>query len=268
MASKADTVILAVGFNASSESEGGDRSFELPVGQEQLIQQIAALGKKTIVVITSGGSVDVSKWKDKVQGIFETWYSGEQGGTRRSPSSRRRREPLMPSAHQLGAEADRQPQLRPLLSRPRNQQNRLPRRHLHGLPRLEHNHVEPQYPFGFGLSYTTFSFSKLKAAPAGDDRFTVTFDVTNTGKRSGATVAQLYVGESSPQVERLMLQPGETKHITLELDPRSFSYFDVKASTWQADAGTYTLELGDSSKNIQQKTTIQLPKPLMTPVSD
>jgi beta-glucosidase len=132
----------------------------------------------------------------------------------------------------------------------------------------EHNHVEPQYPFGFGLSYTTFSFSKLKAAPAGDDRFTVTFDVTNTGKRSGATVAQLYVGESSPQVERLMLQPGETKHITLELDPRSFSYFDVKASTWQADAGTYTLELGDSSKNIQQKTTIQLPKPLMTPVSD
>ena len=81
MASKADTVILAVGFNASSESEGGDRSFELPVGQEQLIQQIAALGKKTIVVITSGGSVDVSNWKDKVQGIFETWYSGEEGGT-------------------------------------------------------------------------------------------------------------------------------------------------------------------------------------------
>jgi beta-glucosidase len=82
MASKADTVIIAVGFKASSESEGGDRNFELPVGQEQLIEQIAALGKKTIVVITSGGSVfDVSKWKDKLQGIFETWYSGEEGGT-------------------------------------------------------------------------------------------------------------------------------------------------------------------------------------------
>jgi beta-glucosidase len=73
--------VLAVGFNASSESEGGDRSFELPVGQEQLIEQVAALGKKTIVVITSGGSVDVSRWKHKVQGIFATWYAGEEGGT-------------------------------------------------------------------------------------------------------------------------------------------------------------------------------------------
>src|SRR6202453_5007784 len=81
MASHADAVVLAVGFNASSESEGGDRSFELPVGQEQLIEQIAALGKKTIVFITSGGSVDVSNWKDRVQGIFETWYAGEEGGT-------------------------------------------------------------------------------------------------------------------------------------------------------------------------------------------
>ena len=118
----------------------------------------------------------------------------------------------------------------------------------------------------------------MKAAPAGYGHFAVTFDVTNTGKRSGATVAQLYVGESSPKIERpvkelkgfgrLMLQPGETKHITLELDPRSFSYFDVKSSFWRADAGTYTILLGDSSQNIQQKTTIQLPKALVTPVSD
>ena len=81
MASNADAVVLAVGFNSASESEGGDRSFELPVGQEQLIDQIATLGKKTIVVITSGGSVDISPWKDKVQGILATWYGGEEGGT-------------------------------------------------------------------------------------------------------------------------------------------------------------------------------------------
>jgi beta-glucosidase len=80
MASHADAVVLAVGFNSASESEGGDRSFELPVGQEQLIDRVAALGKKTIVVITSGGSVDVSPWKDKVQAILASWYSGEEGG--------------------------------------------------------------------------------------------------------------------------------------------------------------------------------------------
>jgi beta-glucosidase len=278
IASKADTVILAVGFNTSSESEGGDRSFELPVGQEQLIQQVAALGKKTIVVITSGGSVDVSNWKDKVQGIFETWYSGEEGGT---AAARLLFGDENPSGH-LPISWEEKITDNPSFAHyyPDPGTNKIVYREgiFMGYRGYEHNRVEPQYPFGFGLSYTTFSFSKLKTAPAGDGRFTVTFDVTNTGKRSGATVAQLYVSESSPKIERpvkelkgferLMLQPRETKHVTLELDSRSFSYFDVKASTWQADAGTYTLQLGDSSQNIQQKTAIQLPKALVTPVSD
>ena len=142
----------------------------------------------------------------------------------------------------------------------------------------EHNHVEPQYPFGFGLSYTKFSFSHLATSPTGDGRFHVTFDVTNTGKRSGATVAQLYVGQASSTIERpakelkgferVVLQPGETKHVSLDLDPRSFSYFDVKTSAWQADAGTYDLMLGDSSQDIQQKSTLQLPKPITTSVSE
>jgi beta-glucosidase len=278
IASKADTVIVAVGFNASSESEGGDRSFELPVGQEQLIQQIAALGKKTIVVITSGGSVDVSRWKDKVQGIFETWYSGEEGGT---AAARLLFGDENPSGH-LPISWEEKITDNPSFAHyyPDAGTNKIVYREgiFMGYRGYEHNHVEPQYPFGFGLSYTTFSFGKLKTAPAGDGHFTVTFDVTNTGKRSGATVAQLYVGESSPQIERpikelkgferVLLQPGETKHVTFELDSRSFSYFDVKASAWRADAGIYTLELGDSSKNIQQKTTIQLPKPLMTPIGD
>jgi beta-glucosidase len=278
IASKADTVIVAVGFNASSESEGGDRSFELPVGQEQLIQQIAALGKKTIVVITSGGSVDVSRWKDKVQGIFETWYSGEEGGT---AAARLLFGDENPSGH-LPISWEEKITDNPSFAHyyPDAGTNKIVYREgiFMGYRGYEHNHVEPQYPFGFGLSYTTFSFGKLKTAPAGDGHFTVTFDVTNTGKRSGATVAQLYVGESSPQIERpikelkgferVLLQPGETKHVTFELDSRSFSYFDVRASAWRADAGIYTLELGDSSKNIQQKTTIQLPKPLMTPIGD
>ena len=90
-------------------------------------------------------------------------------------------------------------------------------------------------------------------------------------------MAQLYVGQGSPTVERpakelkgferVMLQPGETKHVTLNLDPRSFSYFDVKSSCWQANAGAYNLMLGDSSQNIQQKTTVQLAKALTTSIS-
>jgi beta-glucosidase len=131
---------------------------------------------------------------------------------------------------------------------------------------------------GKRLSYTAFSFGKLKSTSSEDGRFTVTCDVTNTGHRSGATVAQLYVGQASTTVERpakelkgferVVLQPGETRHLSLSLDPRSFSYFDVKSSSWKADAGTYDLMLGDSSQNIQQKITMQLAKPITTSVSD
>jgi len=278
VASKADAVVLAVGFNAASESEGGDRNFELPVGQEQLIDQIAALGKKTIVVITSGGSVDVSNWKDKVQGIFETWYAGEEGGT---AAARLLFGEDDPSGH-LPISWEKQITDNPSYAHyyPDPGTNKVVYREgiFVGYRGYDRNHIEPQYPFGFGLSYTTFSFSNLKSIPVGDSRFHVMFDVTNTGKRPGAMVAQLYIGPASSTVERpvkelkgfkrVQLGPGETKQVTIELDPRSFSYFDVRTSSWQADAGTYELMLGGSSQDIEQKIRVQLPKPLTTSIGE
>ncbi len=278
MASKADAVILAVGFNAASEAEGGDRSFELPVGQEQLIQQIAALGKKTIVVITSGGSVDVSTWQDKVQGILETWYAGEEGGT---AAARLLFGDENPSGH-LPISWEKRITDNPSYAHyyPDPGTNKIVYREgiFMGYRGYEHNQVAPMYPFGFGLSYTTFSFGNLKSTPAADGHFTVTFDVTNTGKHAGATVAQLYVSQVSTTVERpakelkgferVALQPDQTKHLSIDLNPRSFSYFDVKSSAWQADAGTYKLMLGDSSQNIQLEIPVQLPKSLTTSIGD
>jgi beta-glucosidase len=278
MAANADTVVLAVGFNASSESEGGDRTFELPVGQEQLIQQITALGKKTIVFITSGGSVDISTWKDKVQGIFATWYAGEEGGT---AAARLLFGEDNPSGH-LPISWEKKITDNPSYRNyyPDAGTNKVVYREgiFVGYRGYEHNHVEPQYPFGFGLSYTTFSFSKLNSTPSVAGHLMVTCDVTNTGNRSGATVAQLYVGQASTTVERpskelkgferVVLQPGETGHISFTLDPRSFSYFDVKSSSWRADAGAYDLTLGDSSQDSQQKITVKLEKPLTTSISE
>jgi len=278
MASHADAVVLAVGFNAASESEGGDRSFELPVGQDQLIDQIAALGKKTIVFITSGGSIDVSDWKDKVQGIFETWYSGEEGGTAaarllfgadnpsgRLPISWEKKISDNPSYNNYYPDAGT---------------NKIVYREgiFMGYRGYEHSHIEPQYPFGYGQSYTSFSFSNLSSTVVGDGKFDVSFDVKNTGQRAGAAVAQLYVRQVVPSVprpekelkafERVMLQPGESKHLTIKLSPRSFSYFDVKSGAWRADAGSFELMLGESSQIIRQTITVQLPQPITTSVSD
>ncbi|HWZ49836.1 MAG TPA: glycoside hydrolase family 3 C-terminal domain-containing protein [Granulicella sp.] len=281
MAAQADAVILSVGFNSASESEGGDRSFELPVGQERLIEQIAAqdkkAGKKTVVMITSGGSVDVSPWKDEVEGIFATWYAGEEGGT---AAARLLFGAANPSGH-LPISWEKKIADNPSYKNyyPDPGTNKIVYREgiFMGYRGYEHNHMEPQYPFGFGLSYTTFRFGNLKSTPTGDGQFTVTFDVTNTGQREGAAVAQLYVGEASPAVERpakelkgferVLLQPGQTRPVSMKLDRRSFSYFDVKSGAWHADAGAYELMLGDSSEAIQQKITVQLAKPLETPVS-
>jgi beta-glucosidase len=278
IASHADVIVLAVGFNSSSESEGGDRSFELPVGQRQLIEQIAALNKKTIVFITSGGSVDVSPWKDKVQGIFATWYAGEEGG---NAAARLLFGESNPSGH-LPISWEKKISDNPSYNNyyPDPGTNKIVYREgiFMGYRGYEHTKVEPLYPFGFGLSYTTFGFSNLKTETAADGRFLVSFDVKNLGKRPGATVAQLYVDEASPtvprpakelkQFERVMLQPGETKRLTLELNARSFSFYDVPSASWHANAGAYNLMLGDSSSDIEQKTTLTLPKPIITSVSD
>ena len=282
MAAHADAVILSVGFNASSESEGGDRSFDLPVGQDQLIERIGELdkkaGKKTIVMITSGGSVNVTPWKDDVDGIFETWYAGEEGGV---AAARLLFGDANPSGH-LPISWEKQITDNPSYAHyyPDPDTNKIVYREgiFVGYRGYEHNHVEPEYPFGFGLSYTTFQFGNLKSTPTGDGHYSVTFDITNTGQRAGATVAQLYVGENKPSVERpakelkgferVTLEPGQTKQVSMKLDPRSFSFFDVKSGAWHADAGNYELLLGDSSEDIQQKAAIQLAQPLTTSVSE
>jgi len=241
-----------------------------------LIEKIAALGKKTVVMVTSGGSVDVSPWKDKVQGIFATWYAGEEGG---NAAARLLFGETNPSGH-LPISWEKKITDNPSYANyyPAVGSEKVFYREgiFMGYRGYEKNHVEPQYPFGFGLSYTSFTFSKLKTVATGDDRFTVTFDVTNTGKRAGAAVAQLYVGEKTPAVERparelkgferVMLQAGETKQVSLELDARSFSFYDVGAGAWKADAGAFEVMLGGSSNDIEQRVMVQLPKVVMTAV--
>ncbi len=116
---------------------------------------------------------------------------------------------------------------------------------------------QPLFPFGFGISYTTFEMSNLRLTPASDHHVTVEFDVKNTGKVAGAEVAQVYVGDPSAKVERpvkelkgftkVALAPGAKQHCSIALDGRSFSYWDVATHGWKMDAGRFDVTVGNSS---------------------
>ncbi len=134
----------------------------------------------------------------------------------------------------------------------------------------EKNGVSPQFPFGFGLSYTTFEYGGLAVTPGRtkDGKVSVAFDVTNTGTRAGADVAQLYVGDRHAKVPRpvkelkgfakVSLQPGETKRVTIDLDRRALSYWDARRKQWRADPGTFEVMVGRSSADIQLTAPLTL----------
>jgi beta-glucosidase len=289
LAAKADVVVLAVGFDSDSETEGADREFELPVGQNQLIREIAAVNPNTVVVVTSGGSVDVAPWVDQVRGLIAAWYPGQEGGNAlasvlfgdANPSGR------------LPISWERSLADNPSFANYYYNDSQHPSRIVYregvfaGYRGYQRDNVKPMFPFGFGLSYTSFEYSNLKvisashAAPSLPGEvapapgtlkplYTVSFDVRNSGSRAGADVAQLYVAPAKSKVPRpkrelkgfarVELAPGETRHFAVPLDARSFAYYDAAAKRWQADPGNYAIELGRSSDDIKASAVVTLPR--------
>jgi len=261
VAAKADIVIVAAGFDANSESEGSDRSFSLPFGQEELIRELAAVNKNTIVTVTSGGNVDPGGWLDHVPAYLELWYPGERGGTALAEILFGA---INPSGH-LPVSFERRWADNPVHDSyyAESGTNRVVYKEgvFVGYRGYEHNHVKPLYPFGYGLSYTTFQYSHLEVKPDSTaGKYNVSFDVTNTGARAGADVAQVYVAEADPKVprppkelkgfSRVELAAGETKRVSVPLNPRAFTFYDVTAKHWHADAGKYTVEVGRSSEEV------------------
>jgi len=273
LAAKADVVVIAAGFDPDSESEGSDRTFDLPFGQEELIRELCAANPKTIVAVTSGGNVDPGNWLDLIPSYIEMWYPGEQGGTAlaeilfgavnpsgRLPATFERRREDNPSFANYYLEGDT---------------NRVVYEEgvFVGYRGYEHNNVKPLFPFGYGLSYTTFKYANLSVAPAGgapEALYTVSFDLTNTGDRAGADLAQVYVADDHSKIARpakelkgfakVALQPGETKHISINLDARAFAYFDPAAKQWRIAPGTFGILVGRSSEEIVLKGFVAVPE--------
>lgn len=263
LAAHSDAVVLAVGFEADIEGESGDREFQLPPGQDALINEITAANKNTVVVLTSGGGVDMAHWIDHAPALLEAWYPGQEGGTAVAQLLFGEANP----SGKLPISIEKRWEDNPVHDSyfPKNYEKSKKVTYSEGVfvgyRGYDKSGTKPLFPFGFGLSYTTFTYKNLTSTAASADSVAVAFDLTNTGNRAGEEIAEVYVGDKHAPVPRPMkelkgfkkvnLQPGETKHVEINLDRRAFSFYDVKSHKWTVAPGDFDIYVARSSAEIE-----------------
>ncbi len=266
LAKTADTVVLMLG---DRQTEGKDHPITLGGNQDALAAAVLAANPHTIVVLKTGGPI-LMPWIDHAPAIVEAWYPGEADGDvvaavlfgRVNPSGK-----LPITFPKSGTDLPQQsPEQYPGVNGVVHYSEGL----LVGYRWYDAKNIEPLFPFGHGLSYTTFGYKGLKVSrPARDGSVTVKFTVTNTGDVAGAEVAQLYLNLPSapdaPQPPRALkafsrveLAPGKSAHVTLGLNPRSLSYWDIAAHDWKIAPGKYTISLGSSSRDLHLTATFDI----------
>ena len=272
----ADAVIVVTGLTAEDEGEGiigaGDRlDLDLSPEREALIRDAAGANARTIVVLEGGGAITMGNWLPEVEALLMVWYPGQMGGYaiadllfgEANPSGK------LPITFPTGLD-----QLPPF----DNVSLEVTYDYFHGYRYLDRNGATPEFPFGFGLSYTTFSVDNLEAsqstAVAGDVvRFNI--DVTNTGSAAGAEVVQLYATYPGSAVERselelkgfvkVMLGAGESQTVEISMRVNDLAYYDVNESAWALEGLEHAIHVGTSSRDLPLSTTLTVAA--QTPIS-
>ena len=269
----ATTVIVVVGFNTKTEKENSDRTFTLPSGQDELISFAAAHNQNVVTVVYAGGGFDMSKWMDKVKAIVIGWDPGQEGGLALarmlagefSPSGR------LPMS--IEAKWEDNPVHDSYYPKEKAEnKRRFTNRYVtysegvfmgyRGYDRLG---TKPLFPFGYGLTYTTFDYKDIAVTPSGEG-FDVTFTLTNTGSKAAAEVVQVYVGEQNPTVARpkkelkgydkIYLNKGESRLVTIFLPKSAFEFYDVNIHDFRANNGKFNVMVGASAEDIRLNAEI------------
>ena len=278
----ADVVLLFVGRDGEWDTEGLDLpDMRLPGRQEELIERVAAANANTVVVLQTGGPIEMP-WLDKVRAVLQMWYPGQELGHAvadvlfgdaepggRLPQTFPKR--LLDNSAIVGDAA---------VYPGKDGHVRYAEGVFVGYRHHDKRGVEPLFPFGFGLGYTRFSWANLQASAMHmvEEGVTVTIDVTNTGDRTGFELVQLYVRPLGSTVERpdkelrafakLRLAPGETGTALLVVRPRDLSYFDEQVGAFRAAAGRYELLAAANAADIRSAVTIELAREWIGDVSD
>ncbi|MDP8999200.1 MAG: glycoside hydrolase family 3 C-terminal domain-containing protein, partial [Myxococcota bacterium] len=256
------------------ETEDSDRPFGLPAAQIETIRLAIAANPRTIVVVNAGGAVDLRAFADRVPALVWAWYPGQEGGravadvlfgevnpSGKLPVTFAKRYEDYPSAPYYNL----------------NQNGKTPYTEgiFVGYRGFDAKKIAPQFPFGFGLSYTTFKYSDIDASAATDGSATVSLTVTNAGKRKGDEIVQVYVSPPKsrvprPQKElkgfaRVSLGAGDSKAISMTLEPRAFAYWDDGKKQWAVEAGAYEIIAAASSADVRLRKKIDVAARVIAP---
>lgn len=286
----ADAVIAAVGFDAAIEGEAHDRPFNLPADQVAMLKKLTALNKHTVVTVYAGGAVNAVPWLQDVQALLMAWYMGDATGHvignmifgTINPSGKLpiswenewKDAAAFASYDKAVSEAGMPALFKPAyekLNGPVAATDQLPMVYAEGVfmgyRHFTTKNIRPLFPFGYGLSYTSFEFANLSAQVQGDS-IEVELRVRNSGKIAGAEVVQLYVQDEQASVERPLielkrferveLKPGESRIIRFRLYRRDLSFWDINSHNWKAEPGIFVLHAGNSTENLPLKTSFNL----------
>ncbi|MBC8171531.1 MAG: glycoside hydrolase family 3 C-terminal domain-containing protein, partial [Anaerolineae bacterium] len=270
VAQSADVALLFIALPSQIESEGYDRrDLNLTPQQVALIQAVAAVQPRTVVVLNNGSAINMFPWIDAVPAVLEAWLPGQAGAGaimdvlfgRVNPSGKLTETfplALSDTPAYLNFPGD-------------NGQVRYGEGIFIGYRGYEATNRPVLFPFGYGLSYTKFAYSNLRVSQTDftvDDTLEVSLDLTNTGQRAGKEVVQLYIHDAASRLRRpvkelkgfakVALEAGETKTVRLTLNSRAFSYYDPAYSRWLAEAGEFEILIGSSSAHIHLHQTITM----------
>jgi beta-glucosidase len=261
----ADAVIACVGFSARTESEGFDRTYELPKGQAEDLNRFCDLNKNVIVVLNSGGGVEMNPWIDRVPALLHAWYPGQEGGTAIAeivfgdvnPSGK------------LPISIEKKLEDTPGYGHFPGKDGKVdyPEGLLVGYRWYDTKKIAPRFPFGFGLSYTTFELNDLQLQRE-SGATSVSLTVHNAGTRAGSETVQVYVHAPGKSVVRpdqelkgfakISVPPGETKEFKLKIPDSSLRYWDVSSHGWKLEPGEYELRVGTNSRDLPFRGIVKI----------
>ena len=271
--SEADIAIIFAGLNHKPEMDCEatvSKIFELPADQIELINKTVQENSKTIVVLISGSPIGMNGWLDNIPVLIEAWYPGMEGGNAITDILFGDVNPSGKLPMTFPKTLSDSPAHKSTRTFPGDDNVFYDEGIFVGYRHFDTNSIEPLFPFGYGLSYTTFKYEDIKISPeniSNDEKFTVSVNITNSGERTGAEIVQLYVQDIEASVERplkelkrfkkIRLKPGETKKITFELEKNDLSFFDEKNNYWVAEKGIFNILVGSSSRDIRKQGKIK-----------